>query len=58
MDKCKKCKYGVYAPLPDEQIGHEGRSIPNWDCDHPDDLIKKQAGQIGFTQNCPYFEAN
>ena len=56
MDKYKNCKYGVYAPLPDEQIGQVGRYIPNWVCDYPDDMIKKQARQKGFTQNCPYFE--
>jgi hypothetical protein len=57
MDKCKDCKHGIYAPIPDKQIGHAGRMLPNWDCAHPDSTVRKLAKQKGFSQNCPYFEA-
>jgi hypothetical protein len=57
MDKCKDCKHGIYAPIPDKQIGHEGKLMPNWNCNHPDDKIRKLARTIGFSQNCPSFEA-
>ena len=56
MDKCSECKHGHNRPLEDKQLGHKGRFIPNWDCGHPDYEVRKQARQIGFVQNCPYFE--
>ena len=57
MEKCKNCEYGINKPLPNEQIGHEGKFIDNWECNHPDDVIKKKSIQKGWVENCPEFIA-
>lgn len=56
MNKCENCKYGLYSPVPDEQIGHQGRFIENWECNHPDDEIKKKSIQKGWAETCPEFK--
>ncbi len=56
MIKCEKCNFGRSEPIPNEEIGHEGRYIENWECDHPDLEIRKRSKQKGWADNCPEFE--
>ena len=58
MKECKNCKYGVYAPIRDEQVGHERRRIDNWECEHPNEGIRKQSKQKGWAKECPEFRLN
>ncbi len=57
MDKCENCEHGVYSPIRNEEIGHQGRFIDNWICDHPNDEIKKKSKQKGWAESCPEFIA-
>jgi len=56
MDKCENCEYAVYSPIPNEQIGHEGKSIDNWDCGHPNEEIQRKSRQKGWSETCPEFK--
>lgn len=55
MDRCKNCDYGVYSPIQDEQIGHEGKMIENWECDHTNEEIRKQSKEKGWAESCPEY---
>ena len=56
MDKCKNCQFGSYEPIPDEQIGHKGQYLENWECEHPNPEIRKKSLQKGWSIKCPGFE--
>lgn len=56
MIKCTKCKFGYNKQIPDKQIGHEGRYLENWECDHPNPEIRKGSKQKGWIEKCPEFE--
>ena len=57
MDKCENCEHGVYSPIRDEQIGHQGMFIENWICNHPDDEIRKKSKLKGWAESCPEYIA-
>ena len=60
MGECKECIYGLYRPIQDKQIrpgSSRIKGIDNWDCEHPDNSIKKRSEKKGGAENCPGFKA-
>lgn len=56
MDKCENCEYVLYSPMPNEQIGHQRRFLDNWECNHPDNEIRRKAKQKGWSETCSEFK--